>query len=280
MEVKFKNVTLITNIGTTSEKTILNNVSFSFKENRIYGILGNSNSGKSSIPELLSGLITPTKGSVVINNFTNDNRKIKDINKLRLMVGYIYKNPYDMFICDNIKKELEFGMRHFKYKLNKIETRTKDALKMVGLNESYLDKDPLKLNFSEAKKLALAITLIYNPKLIIFDEPTIGLSNIDKKELIRLLKILKNKYNKTILVLSKDTDFLYSLVDYSYVFYKGNLMSEGNTSIFKDYNLFNNLGLKVPDMVAFTSICKSKNINLRDYKDIMDLVKGVCDNVF
>ena len=171
-------------------------------------------------------------------------------------------------------------MKHFKYKLNKIETRCKDALKMVGLDDSYLDKDPLKLNFSDAKKLALAITLIYNPKLIILDEPTIGISNMDKKELIRLLKILKNRYNKTILVLSKDTDFLYSLVDYLYVFYKGNLMCEGNTSIFKDFNLFNNLGMKVPDIVMFTSICKSKNVNLREYKDISDLEKGVCDNVF
>ncbi len=279
MEVSFNNVTLINNLGTTSEKTILNNVSFSFKENNIYGILGNSNSGKSSIPELISGLIVPTKGNVIVNTF-NSGKKIRNINKLRLMVGYVYKNPYDMFICKTVKKELEFGMKHFKYKLNKIETRCKDALKMVGLDDSYLDKDPLKLNFSDAKKLALAITLIYNPKLIILDEPTIGISNMDKKELIRLLKILKNRYNKTILVLSKDTDFLYSLVDYLYVFYKGNLMCEGNTSIFKDFNLFNNLGIKVPDIVMFTSICKSKNVNLREYKDISDLVKGVCDNVF
>ena len=280
MEVSFKNVTLITNPGTTSEKTILNDVSFSFSDNKIYGIVGNSNSGKTSIPELISGLISPTRGSVCIDKFVNDGRLIKNINKLRLLVGYIYKNPYDMFICKTVKKELEFGMKHFKYKLNKIETRTKDALKMVGLNETYLDKDPLKLNFSEVKKLALAITLIYNPKLIILDEPTIGLSNIDKKELIRLLKILKNKYDKTILVLSKDTDFLYSLVDYSYIFYKGSLMSEGNTSVYKDYHLFNLLGLKIPDMVVFTSVCRGKGINLRDYKDISDLVKGVCDNVF
>ena len=279
MEVSFKDVTLISNMGTTSEKTILNNVNFSFEGNKIYGILGNSNSGKSSIPELISGLITPTKGSVIVNSF-NSGKRIKNINKLRLMVGYIYKNPYEMFICSTVKKELEFGMKHFKYKLNKIETRTKDALKMVGLDESYLDKDPLKLNLSDAKKVALAITLIYNPKLIILDEPTIGLTNIDKKELIRLLKTLKNRYEKTILILSKDTDFLYSLVDYVYVFYKGNLMKEGNTSIFHDYNLFNNLGLKVPDMVSFINMCRLRNVKLRDYKDIRDLVKGVCDNVF
>ena len=81
--MSFKNVTLITNIGTTSEKTILNNVSFSFSDNKIYGILGNSNSGKSSIPELISGLIVPAEGSVIINNFTNDNGKIKNIKRLR-----------------------------------------------------------------------------------------------------------------------------------------------------------------------------------------------------
>ena len=94
MEVNFKNVTLITNLGTTSEKTILNDVSFSFDGNKIYGILGNSNSGKSSIPELISGLITPTSGSVVINNFTN-NKKIRNYILILLRsIVHSYINSY------------------------------------------------------------------------------------------------------------------------------------------------------------------------------------------
>ncbi len=280
MEIKFDSVTLITNLGTPLEKTILNNVSFKLSGNKIYGILGNQNSGKTAIAELISALIKPSDGKVCVDEFVNDGKRIKNVNKLRLITGYVYKNPYDMFICKNVKKELEFGMKYFKYKLDKIKLRPSDALKLVGLNDDYMDKDPLKLDLSSAKKLALACTIIYNPKVIILDEPTIGLNYKDKKELIRLLKILRDKYNKMIIILSKDTDFLHTITDYTYIFDRGNLIKEGDNNIYKEYQLFKNLGLKTPDMVSFIEICKSKDIKLYDYKDIKDLIKGVCNNVF
>ena len=144
MEIKFNNVSLVTNLGTPLEKTMLNNVSFRLSGNKIYGILGNSNSGKTCIGELISALIKPTKGNVNVNEYLNNGKKIRNVNKLRLMVGYVNKNPYDMFICKTVKKELEFGMKYFKYRLNSIKMRPNDALKMVGLSEEYMDKEPLK----------------------------------------------------------------------------------------------------------------------------------------
>ena len=78
------------------------------------------------------------------NEYLNNGKKIRNVNKLRLMVGYVNKNPYDMFICKTVKKELEFGMKYFKYRLNSIKMRPNDALKMVGLSEEYMDKEPLK----------------------------------------------------------------------------------------------------------------------------------------
>lgn len=281
MEIKFDNVSFKINKNTELEKTILKDINFEIKRSGIYAFLGNSNSGKTCIGELIDALIKPFKGSVTVNEFINKGNKIKNINKLRFIVGYTFRNPYDMFFNKSVKKEIEFGVQYFKYKLEKINLRAIDALKMVGLDESYFDRNPLELNLTEAKKVSLASILVYNPKIIVLDEPTIGLNYKEKKELGRLLTMLRDKYHKIIIILSKDSNFLYPLIDYVYLMDKARIITEGDRSIFHEVNLLESLGLEIPKIVEFINIAKKeKNIKLQDYKDIKDLIKGVYRNVF
>ena len=217
MEIVFDHVTFVINNNTPLEKTILDDASFTIEKPGIYSFLGASNSGKTAIGDLINALICPDEGTVKIGRFINDGRRIRNINKLRLETGYVFKNPYDMFINKTVEKELQFGMKYFKYKTDKMAIRVPDALKLVGLDESYLRLNPLRLTLVDAKKVALACVLIYNPSIIILDEFTTGLSHSDKEELIRLLRILKNKYRKTIIMLSKDTSFCYQISDYVYL---------------------------------------------------------------
>ena len=122
MEIKFEHVSYVVNEYTPLEKTILNDVSFSMKGPGIYAVLGSSNSGKTAIGDLINALLVPTKGSVKIGRFTNNGvNRIKNIDKLRFDTGYVYKNPYDMFFNNTVKKEIEYGMKYFKYKLEKID---------------------------------------------------------------------------------------------------------------------------------------------------------------
>ncbi len=281
MEIKFNDVSLKINKNTPLEKVILTDVKFEIKEPGIYGFLGNSNSGKSAIADLMDALISPTSGSVQINKFVNSGKKIKKVNKLRYMVGYLFKNPYDMFFNSSVLKELEFGMQYFKHKLEKISMRTVDALKLVGLSENVLNKDPLELDLATAKKVAIASIIIYNPKVIILDEITIGLNYKEKKEIMRLLKLLKDKYNKIIILLSKDTDFLYQIVDYVYLMDNSKMVAEGETELLEDVDLLKKFNMDVPKIVEFTNLVKNnKNVKLNYYKDIKELIKGVYRNVF
>jgi len=280
MEIVFDKVTYIINKGTPLEKTILNNISFNIIEPGIYSFVGASNSGKTAIADLINTLIGPTSGVVKIGKYVNKGKRIRGINQLRSETGYVFKNPYDMFINKTVEKEIAYGMKHFKYKVDKIKERVQDSLKLVGLDESYLSLDPLSLSLVDAKKVALASILSYNPKIIILDEFTTGLGYNDKAELIRLLRLLKNKYNKTIILLSKDTNFCYQITDYVYLMYMTRMVKFGDRSVLEDEELLENIKLEVPKIVKFVNVCNKNGHEINYYNNILDLIKGVYRDVF
>lgn len=279
MEIEFNNVSFIINKGTPLEKTILDDVSFKLEKGKIHTILGASNSGKTAIADLINALIIPNSGSVRVGKFINDGRRIKDINELRFQTGYVFKNPFDMFFNKTVRKEIEFGMKYFKYKLDKLDVRALDSLKLVGLDESYLDMSPLNLTVVDAKKVALACAIIYNPKVLILDEFTAGLSYTDKKELTSLLKMLKNKYNKTIILLTKDTDYAYPISDTVHILRLTKLVKSGDKELFRDTKLLKSNNLEVPKIVSFIEKCNKKGHDISQYTNIHDLIKGVYRDV-
>ena len=185
-----------------------------------------------------------------------------------------------MFFNKTVLDELSFALKCFKYKTDKINERVNNALKLVDLNESYLELNPLELKLIDAKKLALACILIYNPSIIILDEYTNGLSNSEKNDLARLLRMLKNKYRKTIILLSKDTSFCYQITDYVYIFNLTRLVCHGKKDILHDEELLNSLNLEVPKIVSFVNECNKKGHEINYYSNILDLIKGVYRDVF
>ncbi len=280
MEIVFDKVSFVINQGTRLEKTILNDISFNIIDSGIYSFVGASNSGKTAIGDLINALVSPTKGEVRLGKFKNNGKRIRNVNALRKQTGYLYKNPYDMFFNKTVLKEISFGMKHFKYKTEKIDTRVNDSLKLVGLDLSYLNRNPMELSLIEAKKVALACVLIYNPKVIILDEYTNGLSASDKEELARLLKLLKNKYKKIIILLSKDTSFVYSITDYVYLMHLTRIISEGKKIILESDNRLKDIGLEPPKIVSFVNACNKKGHEINQYTNILDLIKGVYRDVF
>ena len=280
MEIIFEKVSLITNKGTPLEKTILNNVSFSLPENKIISFVGSSNSGKTAVAELIDVLISPTKGIIKIGDFYNDGKIIRNVNDLRRKIGYIFNNPYDMFFNKTVEDEIGFGAYYFNYKKYELEKRIKDALILVGLDESYLEKNPLDLYLSDAKKVALASIIVYNPEVIILDEVEIGLNYSERKNIKKLIVMLKEKYNKTVIILTKNTDFIYDITDEVFVMNKTKLIKNGDISLLRDKSLMDFCDLNVPKIAEVIEKIREKNIDMEDYKDIKDLIKAVYRNVF
>lgn len=282
MEIKFDKVSFSYLAGTPLQVDALKEVSTTIESNKINALVGPSGSGKSTMIELINGLILPTKGIVHVGNHKlRNNIRIVNSNQLRFEIGVVFQNPEEQFFCKTVKKEIEFGMKYFGYKVDKIEERTLSALKMVGLDNSFLDRDPFKLSGGEKRRVAIASVLAFNPEVIILDEPTNGLDITSKEMLIKLIKLLKTKYKKTIIVVSHDVDTLYKFVDNVIILSNGKILSEGNKfDVFSDVKYLTDNGVKVPRIVEFIHKVEVKTgKNLGKLDDVNDLIKEIYQNV-
>jgi len=274
MEIKFNSVDYIIN----KHKKIIDNLDFIIKEKEITSIIGTNGSGKTTIAKLLSLFIAPTNGEIIINDIKITNKINKEnLKKLKSQIGLVYQNPEEQFFLNTVKEEIEFAIDNQNYIAKDKEKRIKDSLKLIGFNEIYLKRNPQQLSKGEQRKLSLAIALSFNPKIIILDEPTLELDEGAKKQLIKLIRIMKLRYGKTIIIFSKDTDFVHQISDYVYLFNNGKILLEGdkyevltNTKILKQNNL------NKPKLIEFVDLVENKkNVKIGYRDDINDLMKDV-----
>ena len=252
------------------------------ESNKIYGIIGKSGSGKSSLIQLINGLLLPTDGKITIGKYKLDNKsKLKKIKQIRSNVGIVFQYPEEQFFCHTVREEIEFSLKCYNFKLNVIDKQVTDALKIVGLDESFLERDPLSLSHGEMRKVALASILAYNPKIIVLDEPTVGLDDLAKKNLVKIIRKLKLRYGKTIIIVSHDTNFLLQIVDFVYLLENGTVSLSGDKyKVLSDESKLKDNNILVPDILAFSNlVMKKKNIRLGYRDDINDLIKDIYRHV-
>ncbi len=269
MAIKFKDVKI---------KGSKNKLNFNIEISKTYGLIGNSGSNKTKILELICGLEIIESGQVeILGDTLSGGSNEKDFFKVRKNIGYLFENPSEQFFQETVYDEISFALKNFNYKKDDIDNHVKKAIKLVGLDEKYLDRNPFTLSCGEAKKVALASILVYNPKIILLDDPTIGLDFKAKADLLKLLRVLKKRYNKTIIIASKDIDFIHKIVDHVLVIDQDKVVLSGTKyNVFSNQKILKRIGINAPKLILFSDIVKKeKNINLGYRDDINDLMKDV-----
>ncbi len=276
MEVIFKNVSFSYNYKMENEKEALKDINLCLESNQIHGIIGPIGSGKSTLLELMNGITKPTSGDISIGTYNLHKNRFK-FNKFRYDVGLVYQFPEKQFFCNTVGEEIAFAEKVFAPKNKNIKKKVIKVLKMVGLDESYINRSPFSLNGGEKRRVAIASVLISNPKLLIMDEPTIGLDNNSKRRLMKLLKKLKTMYSKTIIIVTHDVDMLYEIVDNVVVLNKGKIVKEGNKlSVFSNVELLDQNNTPVPSVVRTEKIIFDKTgIDLGYLPDMNSLVRAI-----
>jgi phospholipid/cholesterol/gamma-HCH transport system ATP-binding protein len=191
-------------------------------------VMGKSGSGKSVMIKCLVGLMEADSGKIIVmhHDITSLNQESLDI--LRADIGFLFQGSalYDSM---TVRENLEFPLRHHYKKLGKnvnTETLVIEALKNVGLAHT-LDLMPAELSGGMQRRVALARTLILQPKIILYDEPTSGLDPITAKEIIILMQDIQKKYNTSSLIITHDVDCARVIADRMILLIDGTNYAEG-----------------------------------------------------
>ena len=168
-------------------------------------------------------------------------------------------------------------MKNYEYKTENVVKHVVQSLRIVGLDETYLDRDPNELSSVEKKKVELATVISYNPEVIILDNFELGLSYREKEYFRKLFLKLKNKYNKTIILITNNVEFLFDIVDAVHVIYKSKLVISEGKEIFYNSNLYKYVN--IPKIIEFTKYAESKGYDIKKCTDIKELIKELYRNV-
>lgn len=275
MEIKFDKVNFTYKKINYCEHEVLKNINIKLKAGKINAIVGKSGSGKTTLLELITGILKPTTGKVLI-----DEKEIDNLNNA-FDIGYVSQDN-NQFLQKTVKEELEMLLKLYNYKLKEKKKRINNSLIMVGLNEKYLNLNINNLSSGEKKKLALASALILNPSILIIDEPVIGLDRKTKEELKKIFRILKTRYNKTIIFVSNNLDFVLEVADYVYVLYDKEIVLEGKKiDVLSKTDILKKYGIIGPNITSFENlVLTKKQIKIGYRYEINDLIKDIyrCSN--
>lgn len=260
MEIKLDNI--------TGKNTKINNLSFKIDKKQIIGLISIDSSDGSDILKIVAGKTILSEGKVEIDK--------KNLEKYEQYIGFMPRISDICFSYKTIKEELENNLKIKKYKKEETKERIEKALKIAELDNSYLNKNPLNLSISEQQKLQLSICLSHNPKVILMDEPSIGIDFQYRQILIKHLKMMSFRYNKMILINSNDTDFLMEVADYIYILENGKIINHGDKYTIFKWIIKEKKNILIPKIIEFSTYVKeTKNISLGYRSNLDDLAKDI-----
>lgn len=252
-----------------------NEISMFFDKNKITSIYDENNSGLLEIIALLK----PIKSGIIeIDNSKYDSKIKKIPKKIRRKIGFISRLGENQFFNETVKEEIEISL-----KLQNINIDENDIVKiieMVNLDKSVLNRNPFTLSDGEKRKLSIACALIYNPEIIIIENPFLALDFESKNNIYKLLKKLKDEYGKTIIVSSNDIEEIYKISDYVYILKENEIILHGERSIiYKQKEILLNNNIYLPQVISFSDyVLKEKNVKLGYRYEINDLIKDIYRN--
>jgi len=274
MEIIFNQLTFIENKKTSSEKKYFDEVNMVINNSSIVGIKMDYND---ILGDLLMVIKRPTKGEIKLDNIViKRTTHINNINALRRKVGIV---PFEnfVFLKKTVKDEIKNAMANYGYKTKNIAKHIADSLMIVGLDESYLNRDPNTLSFVEKKKVNFALAMSYNPEVLVIESFDKGLTFREREYFRKLFLKLKNKYNKTIILVNSELPFMFDIVDKYIVINKGKVVISGDKDIFYEDKLYKYVEL--PKIVEFIKYVNNQGHAILEYTDIKELIKGLYRDV-
>ena len=264
MGIALENVSFTYQEGTPLASAALSDVSLTIEDGSYTALIGHTGSGKSTILQLLNGLLVPSQGSVrVFDTLITSTSKNKDIRQIRKQVGLVFQFAENQIFEETVLKDVAFGPQNFGVSEEDAVKIAREKLALVGIDESLFNRSPFELSGGQMRRVAIAGILAMEPAILVLDEPTAGLDPLGRKELMNLFKKLHQSGMAIVLV----THLMDDVAEYAnqvYVMEKGRLVKGGKPSdVFQDVVFMEEVQLGVPKITAFCKRLADRGVSFK-----------------
>lgn len=279
--LSLQHVSYIYSPGTAYEKVALDDVNLSLGKGEIVGLAGHTGSGKSTMIQLLNGLLKPTGGTVTFEG-KDIHAKGYSGNYLRSKVGMVFQYPEHQMICDTVWEDVAFGPGKQGLTGEACETRVEEALRFVDLPEKYYQASPLQLSGGQKRRVAIAGVLAMHPEYIILDEPAAGLDAAGKREIFDRIRRMSREQGIGVLLVSHSMEDLAEYADRIIVLDDGKkILDDRPAQVFAKRETLADCGLDVPETVKLADKLRANGYqipqNVIREKELLDYL-GNCTN--
>ena len=263
MSIEVRDLSYVYSPGTPYAATALDHVDLTVDEGDFVGIIGKTGSGKSTFIQHLNALIRLQSGSIKVYDIDLTEKK-PDLKRLRGTVGMVMQYPEYQLFDETVEKDVSYGPKNLGLSEEEIKGRVREAVELVGLSyDEIKDRSPFELSGGQKRRIAIAGVIAMRPRVLILDEPTAGLDPRGKKEILALVKRLKESSSPTVIIISHDMDAVAENCDKVALFSEGKIMKvAAPRDIFYDEALLANAEMDVPTVVKIVRAMEEKGASL------------------
>ena len=262
--IKVENVSFIYGKGTPFEKKAIEDISFSVENGDFIGLIGHTGSGKSTLVQLLNGLIKPDSGKIIIDGVDITSDKV-NLREVRSKIGLVFQYPEYQLFEETVYKDIAYGPLNFNKSKEETDKVIREVIELVGLDESVLEKSPFELSGGQKRRVAIAGVLAMSPDILILDEPTAGLDPAGRNDILSCIKNLHAQKGITVILVSHSMEDIANFAHKIMIVSDAKLVSyDYPNEIFKDSQMLKNIGLNVPQVTRVVNHLRQKGIDLGD----------------
>ena len=247
MSIIVRHLTHIYSKGLPGETVALDDVSFEIASGECIGIIGHTGSGKSTLLQHMNGLLKPHSGEIIVSDMNIGDGSVKKVD-ISKNVGLVFQYPEYQLFEETVAKDVAFGPRNLGVPEDEVPGIVRESIELLGLDyDAVAEKSPFELSGGQKRRVAIAGVLAMRPKVLILDEPTAGLDPASKRDMLEVIKRLRQERNLIVVFVSHNMKDIAELSDRIIVMNGGKLVMNGSPKeVFARASELKSMGLSVP----------------------------------
>ena len=279
-QIELENVSFTYGGDTSYEKKALDGVSVTFRSGINTGLIGHTGSGKSTLVQLLNGLLKPQSGRVLLDgkDIWADPKKIRNV---RFKVGLVMQYPEYQLFDETVRSDIAFGPRNMGMTPEETEAAVEEAARFTGLDRSLLDKSPFDLSGGQKRRAALAGVIAMHPGVLVLDEPAAGLDPGGRREILGRIREFCDSSGTTVIIVSHSMEDMAMYCDCVTVMSDGHIAFSGTPAqVFSRSEELFSLGLDVPQITRVAAALERRGIDIgRDIYTVKFAFGRICEYI-